>query len=81
MPADRKAAQPQQRKYQFVTAVSITALEASLNTMAAQNEEFTLRQILYVQGSGFVAALEREEDDAPPQGDPESRQQKRKTSR
>jgi hypothetical protein len=51
------------RQYQFVTGISLVLLETEINRMAAEEPLMRLKQILHVQGSGFVAVLERKLDD------------------
>jgi hypothetical protein len=48
--------QAKEPKYHFVVGVSLTALETALNEL---DDELELRQVLYAQGTGFVAVMER----------------------
>ncbi len=50
------------RRYQFIVGVSLAALEAELNRIANDEDFVELRQVFYVQGTGFVAAVERLEN-------------------
>ncbi|WP_159085602.1 hypothetical protein [Burkholderia sp. MSMB0856] len=46
-------------KYQFVTGATLVALEDRVNQLIDEHPNLTLKQVLFAQGTGFVAVLER----------------------
>ena len=48
-------------RYQFLVGVSLTALEEELNRMVSGEPSLKLHQVLYIQGTGFVAVVEHSE--------------------
>lgn len=46
-------------KYQFVTGATLVALEDRVNQLTHEHPNMTLKQVLFAQGTGFVAVLER----------------------
>ncbi|RQZ07983.1 hypothetical protein DIE15_33415 [Burkholderia sp. Bp9031] len=46
-------------KYQFVTGATLVALEDRVNQLIDEHPDLTLKQVLFAQGTGFVAVLER----------------------
>ncbi|WP_129518123.1 hypothetical protein [Burkholderia stabilis] len=60
-PARDSAETDRQRKvtYQFVTGVTLVALEDRVNQLIDEHPDLTLKQVLFAQGTGFVAVLER----------------------
>lgn len=51
------------KKYRFVVGVSLAALEQDLNRMVEDESVFELRQVLYAQGTGFIAVIEHADKD------------------
>jgi hypothetical protein len=66
-------------KYQFVVGVSLAALEADLNRIVQEEPSLKLHQIMYAQGTGFVAVVERAE--GVEVGQPELMENREKSSR
>ncbi len=61
------------RRYRFIVAVSLSALEEEVNRVAEAEPCLKLNQVLYVMGSGYVAVMERSEysgEAAPEPGGP-----------
>jgi hypothetical protein len=50
------------RAYQFIVGVSLSALEKELNQVANHKDFVGLNQVLHVQGIGFIAVVERMEE-------------------
>ncbi len=48
-------------RYQFVVGVSVTALEESVNHIVSDEPCLKLNHVLYAQGTGFIAVVERPE--------------------
>ncbi|RQV33866.1 hypothetical protein [Burkholderia cenocepacia] len=46
-------------KYHFVTGPTLVALEDLVNQLIDENPNLTLKQVLFAQGTGFVAVLEQ----------------------
>lgn len=47
-------------QYQFVTGISLAALQDEVNRIASEEPGLTLNQVLHVPGAGFVAVIERD---------------------
>lgn len=48
-------------RYQFITGVSLVALEEELNRVTSNEPSLELKQVFYAQGTGFVALIEHSE--------------------
>ncbi|MGF6851683.1 hypothetical protein [Paraburkholderia sp. CI3] len=46
-------------KYQFVTGATLAALEDRVHQLIDEQSNLVLKQVLFAQGTGFVAVLER----------------------
>ncbi len=61
------------QRYQFVVGVSLSALDAELNRIVKEDPCLVLRGFTYAQGTGFVAVMERSEEDAHIHAEPTER--------
>jgi hypothetical protein len=52
----------------LLVGVTLQALEGRINAMLAEDESAQLVELIFAQGSGFVAAMVREAREAPPIG-------------
>jgi hypothetical protein len=47
------------QRYQFVVGASVTALEEAVNRIVSDEPCLKLSHVIYAQGTGFVAVVER----------------------
>jgi hypothetical protein len=50
----------------LLVGVTLPALEGRINTMLAEDESAQLVELIFAQGSGFVAAMVRDAKELPP---------------
>jgi hypothetical protein len=50
----------------LLVGVTLQALEGKINTMLAEDESAQLADLIFAQGSGFVAAMVRDAKEVPP---------------
>ena len=63
-------------KYQFIVGMSVPALEVEINRLVSGDTDLHLRQVLFAQGTGFIAIVERTGEHPPPAEAPKKGKEK-----